>query len=216
MKIDKEKISFFCMIVIMALMLFISHKTGIMKELSIDSLKVFILSKGWIAPLIFLLLYILTSISFLLPSALLSIVSGALWGPVLGPVITISAAVVSAIFPFYIARALGNSFMDKIFKSNASLNICDRFISKNGFEVVFVMRLIPFISWDMVNYGAGLCNIKFRDYMLGTLLGTIPGSVAYNIIGTQIGKPLNTIQLTMIALLAITSALMIFYLKRKS
>jgi uncharacterized membrane protein YdjX (TVP38/TMEM64 family) len=49
--------------------------------------------------------------------------------------------------------------------------------------VVFVARLIPLVSFDLVSYGAGLTRMRFAPFLLATTLGMVPMTLLYNIFG---------------------------------
>ena len=48
-----------------------------------------------------------------------------------------------------------------------------------GFKTMLIVRLIPGPPFAIWNYGAGVANVKFRDYFFGTLLGTLPAHVIF-------------------------------------
>lgn len=177
------------------------------KRFSVEGIKDFISGMGRGAFFTYLIFYMFTTI-ILFPTALLSTASGIIWGPYLGTFYTIIVATISAVAPFLIARFLGRKVARKMIK-NTKIEICDRFLSTNGFFSVLIMRLIPIFPWNMVNYGSGLCGIRLRDYLLATFLGIIPGSFAYNLIGDSLGQPINKIRVALIfgiiALMAITA-----------
>jgi len=51
-----------------------------------------------------------------------------------------------------------------------------------------MLRLIPLFPFDVISYGAGFSNIKYRDYILATIVGIIPGVLVFTNIGTQVSK----------------------------
>ena len=149
------------------------------------------------------------------PATLLSTASGAIWGEYIGTVYTVLVATMASCIPFAISRLLGRGLVGKIIQKNYTANSCDRFAKKNGFTAVLMMRLIPIFPWDVVNYLSGLCGIRFRDYILASLIGTIPASFTYNLIGSSLGEPINKIKVTMVILLVILIAAMMIFVKRK-
>ena len=153
------------------------------------------------APAVFLLLYVVTSL-IAFPGSILSIASGLVWGLWLGTFYTVIAATAASVLPFYLSRLLGRDFIQKVTKLNI-LGKCDQFISEHGFISIVTARLIPFFPWDVVNFGAGLCGFKFRQYFAATLIGIIPGSFLYNSIGAGVGKPFGPVRFVLIALIAL-------------
>ena len=150
------------------------------------------------------------------PTALLSIQSGAIWGPVWGTVYTVLASTIASIIPYLLAKYLGHDFVWK-FMGGAKARICERFFVKNGLVTILLVRFIPVLPWDAVNYGAGLCGFRFRDYVIATLIGTIPVSLAYNLIGDSFGEPLNPAKISFIvAIGVVTFGLALLIHKRRS
>src|SRR3712207_6243761 len=59
----------------------------------------------------------------------------------------------------------------------------DRFVEEHGAVLVFVLRLIPLVSFDAISYAAGLSGIRFRGFLLATALGMAPGTFAFVYLG---------------------------------
>lgn len=49
----------------------------------------------------------------------------------------------------------------------------------HGFRLIFYLRLVPLLPFNEINFGAGLSNIRFKDFALGSLLGMLPGTFVY-------------------------------------
>lgn len=210
---SKDKAKFLVLIIIIAAGIFASIQFGLKDKLSIEKIRNFILSAGIWAPLLYMVAYGFTSI-ILFPAALLSTASGAVWGPYLGTFYTVIGATISSSIPFFFARLLGRRFVGKMLNKANKMDICDRFVGKNGFVAVFIMRLIPIFPWDVVNYGSGLCGIRFRDYLLATLIGIIPGSFTYNLIGSSLGQPIDKTKIILVVVLVVFLAVISFLYKR--
>ncbi len=210
---SKDKAKFLVLIIIIAAGIFASIQFGLKDKLSIEKIRNFILSAGIWAPLLYMVAYGFTSI-ILFPATLLSTASGAVWGPYLGTFYTVIGATISSSIPFFFARLLGRRFVGKMLSKANKMDICDRFVGKNGFVAVFIMRLIPIFPWDVVNYGSGLCGIRFRDYLLATLIGIIPGSFTYNLIGSSLGQPIDKTKIILAVALVVSLAVISLLYKK--
>jgi len=186
--LSKDNTKFIILIAIIAIGILISFQFGLKDKFSVEKIRNFIERAGAWGPLLYMVTYGFTSI-IMFPAALLSTASGTIWGPFLGTFYTVIGATISSSIPFLIARLLGRSVAEKMLKKANKIDMCDRFASNNGFVAVLVMRLIPIFPWDVVNYGSGLCGIRFRDYILATLIGIIPGSFTYNLAGSSLEQP---------------------------
>ncbi len=48
---------------------------------------------------------------------------------------------------------------------------------------MFAIRLLPIIPYGLVNFSAGLTSIRYRDYLIGTVCGTVPGILPFVMMG---------------------------------
>jgi len=58
-------------------------------------------------------------------------------------------------------------------------------MKKGGFFLVFILRLIPLFPFDVISYVAGFSGVKFKDFALATILGTIPGIFVFVNVGDK-------------------------------
>ena len=121
-----------------------------------------------------------------LPSAPVALAAGAVYGHTLGTVYVVAGAELGAILAFAIARWAGYELTRRFFGEASALQ---RISSQNTLTaLVFVSRLIPFMSFDLVSYAAGMSPIKPWRFAMATLLGLIPVSFALAHFGAEIGK----------------------------
>jgi uncharacterized membrane protein YdjX (TVP38/TMEM64 family) len=55
----------------------------------------------------------------------------------------------------------------------------DGAIAAEGFKVVLLQRISPLVPWNALNYGLSLTGVRLRDYVLGSWLGMLPGTLLY-------------------------------------
>ena len=106
-----------------------------------------------------------------------------IFGLVKGYIYTAIGAILGATLSFYISRKLGRNFVKKLTKEK--LDNVEEMINSNGFFIIFMLRLIPLFPFDIISYGAGLTSVKYKDFILATFLGTIPGILVFTNIGAQ-------------------------------
>jgi phospholipase D1/2 len=82
---------------------------------------------------------------------------------------------VSAGLLYGIGRGLGRKRVMRV--AGRRLNRVNRLISKQGVLAVTAVRMIPVAPYSLVNLAAGAARVPFRDFILGTLLGMIPGVI---------------------------------------
>lgn len=136
-------------------------------------------------PLAIIVLMMLAIVLSPIPSGPLAMVAGAAYGPVLGSCYIVLGATTGAALAFAIARRLGREAVQRHLTGRLSFLGRDR--SQNALmAIVFVSRLVPFLSFDAISYAAGLTALAFGRFMLATFFGVIPVAVLFASAGTQL------------------------------
>ena len=156
---------------------------------------------GNAAPLLFMFVYIVGTV-FFFPGAVLTLLGGALFGPVLGTAYNLTAATIGAMLSFLVARYLASDWVEK--KTGGKLKQLMNGVESEGWRFVAFVRLVPLFPFNLLNYGLGLTKIKFAHYSIATYIFMLPGAIAYTYLG-YIGKEAATggeglIQKAMLAL----------------
>jgi uncharacterized membrane protein YdjX (TVP38/TMEM64 family) len=145
---------------------------------------IFILNRikdlGWIAPILFLLLYTGATV-LLLPTMVLTLAGGALFGPALGIMWNLLGASLGASLAFCISRYYGTDWLAK--KRGPKINRLIGSVEKNGWQCVALLRLLPIVPFSFVNYGLGLTDIKFSHYIITTFIFLTPAEIIYTYCG---------------------------------
>lgn len=125
-----------------------------------------------LGPLVVILLMAFAIVFNPIPSAPIALAAGAVFGHAWGTLYIVLGAELGAMIAFGIARFAGYELLRKWFGDKIETGMWG---NQNRLTVlVFVSRLMPFISFDLVSYGAGLTSIRFWRFASATLLGLIP------------------------------------------
>ncbi|MCE7745139.1 MAG: TVP38/TMEM64 family protein [Candidatus Heimdallarchaeota archaeon] len=149
--------------------------------------------------LLFLALMILQSLFAPIPSELILLSGGMIFGWVWGSVIGVAGSMVSSVITFYISKRGGRAIIDatgeKIGILKRSILVFDIWIKRWGLWAILVGRAVPVIMFDPISYAAGLANVKDWQYFLATFIGSIPRSIFYVFLGQQLlaGNPIEYI-----------------------
>ncbi len=170
-------------------------------QLDVSAIQNWIEEAGNAAPLLFMAAYIIGTV-FFFPGAFLTLLGGALFGPVLGTLYNLTAATIGAMLSFLVSRYLASSWVEK--KTGGRLKQLLNGVENEGWRFVAFTRLVPLFPFNLLNYGLGLTKIKFSHYSIATYIFMLPGATAYTYLG-YIGKEAATggeglIQKTMLAL----------------
>ncbi len=151
-------------------------------QIDAEGLRNWILSFGFWAPLIYIIIYTVRPLIFF-PASVLSIAGGLAFGAWLGTLYTIIGATLGAMLSFIVAKNLGKSLVRKEWSGNAKKIQAQ--MEQNGFLYVLLFRLIPVINFDLISYMAAIAKVRFGAFALATLIGIIPGTFAYNFLGSS-------------------------------
>jgi len=134
----------------------------------------YIVSFGILSPLIFILIYtILTALLF--PGIILTFIGAALFGIWKGTLFSLIGATLGASICFVLSKSLGRRFIENIFEN---VKPYERLESK-GFKTIFILRLIPIVPYNVLNFVSGVTKIRFKDYFLASFFGMVPGTFIY-------------------------------------
>ncbi|WP_186429926.1 TVP38/TMEM64 family protein [Clostridium sp. BSD9I1] len=206
------KIVVICMLIIQ-LYFIIKYRTtllGINKE----CLENFIRNQGTLSKFIFVIVFALKPLVIVIPAMLMTIVGGSLFGPLQGLLLSLIGFFLSGTLAFFLARLLGESFVDKIVKGKGMK--MDKVINKNGVFIIALIRFIPVFHYDIVSYTLGLTKIKYKDYILGSILGVAIETAAYAYLGENIFKPHSPEFIISILVIIILGVLGWFLAKKRS
>jgi uncharacterized membrane protein YdjX (TVP38/TMEM64 family) len=137
---------------------------------------------GIFAPLGYIGIYFIATV-FGIPGTILTLSSGALFGPFLGTLWTVIGATLGATGAFLVARFVAFDWAKRQFEKGDRLRQLSQGIEQDGFWFALSIRLAPVFPFNAVNYLLGLTPIKLPTYILATAIGIIPGSFAYNWLG---------------------------------
>ena len=187
---------------------------------NVDQIVKLIRSWGIAAPVMSVLLMITQAIVAPLPAFLITAANGMIFGNYWGALISWIGALLGALTAFFIARLFENVALDKIVHSQKAADFIRHAGEKRGFYIILVSRLLPFISFDVISYMAGLSGIRPWAFILGTGLGMLPATIVYSFLGHEIpvmeGHPsiIYTYTVVFIFILIVFSAVQKFRKKK--
>ncbi len=175
---------------------------------------------GSAAPLIYILLFMILPV-FLFPVPVLVLCGGILFGIGQGTAYTLAGSVLNSILMYYLGRFLLRDFSEGFMATRIPATIITLLHSHNQRalgSIFFVLRLIPLVSYNLINYVAGTTQIRLPVYLLTTVVGILPGTIVFLNTGD---KSLNLRSLDfavsiglLVALTVISAGILKLYFKR--
>ncbi|MHA1551895.1 MAG: TVP38/TMEM64 family protein [Candidatus Heimdallarchaeaceae archaeon] len=152
-----------------------------------------LLDIGWWAYLVFLVLMIIQSLIAPIPSELVLLSAGMIFGLWPGMAIGVVGSVVSGVVTYFLAvkggRPIIESAGEYVSLADKFIKVVDIWIERWGIWAIIVGRAVPLIMFDPVSYAAGLSNIKWKPYTLATFIGSIPRAIFFAFFGASMIDP---------------------------
>jgi rSAM/selenodomain-associated transferase 2 len=140
---------------------------------------------GPLGALIFATAYIFATV-LMLPASLLTLAAGFLYGPLWGTLLVSPVSVSAATCAFLVGRFLARDAVARRLESVPRFSVIDRAIGDRGLKIVLLLRLSPLVPFSLLNYSLGLTRVRGRDFLIGSALGMLPGTVLYVYLGSLV------------------------------
>ena len=158
---------------------------------------------GTWGPLMVIGLMVLAILVSPIPSGPVAVAAGAAYGHAWGTLYVLLGAEIGALAAFGLARLLGRDVVQRWFGDRLSVGLLGSQTALMG--IVLVSRLLPFISFDIVSYAAGLTALTFWRFAVATLLGIVPASFLLAHFGSEMAaSESDRIMVSILALGVIT------------
>ena len=130
----------------------------------------------------FLLTLFVNAIGFP-PAIIFSTANTLIFGIVPGIVLSVVAETVGVTISFILLRFFFRNSAKKIIQKSKRLSSIDKYSSKNGFTVMLIARMVPYVPSGILNAAGALSSISLWDYFLASLVGKFPSTGIEAIIG---------------------------------
>ncbi len=131
-----------------------------------------------VAWVLFVVLYVVATVA-LLPGLILTVAAGAIFGLTVGVVLVSIGSVLGATAAFSVGRTLAREWISRKIEMWPKFRALDRALGARGFTIVLLTRLSPIFPFNLLNYAYGVTAVRLRDYIFGSWIGMLPGTVLY-------------------------------------
>jgi uncharacterized membrane protein YdjX (TVP38/TMEM64 family) len=136
-------------------------------------------------PAVLGIIYVICCV-FLIPGSIPTLASGFLFGVPIGSVAAVVGSTIGACAAFQLGRTIARTWVARVVARSRRFASVDYTLGRQGFKVVLLTRLSPISPFIVINYLLGATGVSFRDYLFGSLLGMIPGTVLFVYIGASL------------------------------
>ena len=167
-----------------------------------------------IAFLLIIGLQIIQVVICVLPGQPIQIAASYMFGVGIGYLLSVTGAVLGTTISFYLAKILGSDAMHVFFGEEKLQEYQRKLNSGRGLMIAFLIYLIPGVPKDLVSYAAGISEMRFRPFLLVSVIGRSPAMLGSLFIGHFFGK--QNYRAIVILSVVIIAILLICLIKRES
>lgn len=153
--------------------------------LTAERLRAAVEAWGWWSPVTYFLIYAQPLVP--LPTSVMCMAAGLLFGAWWGAALALAGAIARAGGQFLLARTCGRELIQSLLRGR--LAHWDARLGRHGFQTVCLIRLVPNLPYDVQNFGLGCSQVPFGAFLLGTIVGLIPGLALWVILGQTLTNP---------------------------
>ncbi len=184
----------------------------VVRNISLEEIKTWVLGHGAWAAVIYIATFVVLPI-FFFPVPVIVLAGGTIFGLFKGTLYTMIGVLINTPIMYFIGRFLLKDFVHNFVNNHMSEKLRKALQSTNQKVlalVLFIIRLSPIFSYNLVNYISGVTEIKFLPYILTTIAGVLPGVIVFINIGENVlnvGSKEFFISLSFLLVLVIISAI---------
>ncbi|NET35032.1 MAG: TVP38/TMEM64 family protein [Cyanothece sp. SIO1E1] len=139
-------------------------------------------NSGLMGPLIYIGVLALSVVICQIPGVPLAIAAGTIWGPLTAGIYSVIGGFLGALIAYLLGQTLGRSTLKALTGKVV-------YFSKDQGEtyigwLIFITRLLPVLSFDLISYGAGMTGLSLPIYASATLLGMVPSTFLLTYVGS--------------------------------
>lgn len=184
----------------------------VIRNISLEEIKAWVLGHGAWAAVIYVATFVILPI-FFFPVPVIVLAGGTIFGLFKGSLYTMIGVLINTPIMYFIGRFLLKDFVRRFVNNHMSAKLRSALESTNQKVlslVLFIIRLSPIFSYNLVNYISGVTEINFLPYILTTIAGVLPGVIVFINIGEnvlKVGSKEFFISLSFLLLLVVISAI---------
>lgn len=207
--IEEKKMNYIKIAVIIAIAV---ASFFVVRNISLEEIKTWVLGHGAWAAVIYIATFVVLPI-FFFPVPVIVLAGGTIFGLFKGTLYTMIGVLINTPIMYFIGRFLLKDFVHNFVNNHMSEKLRNALQSTNQKVlalVLFIIRLSPIFSYNLVNYISGVTEIKFLPYILTTIAGVLPGVIVFINIGENVlnvGSKEFFISLSFLLVLVIISAI---------
>jgi len=153
----------------------------LLRDAALPDVRGTVRAAGFWAPVVFVLLQALITVAPV-PRTVFTVAAGVLFGSISGVLLAVAGTALAAATAYGLVRLVGGRLAERHAHHSAVTWVRAR-LDRRGLLAMVSLRLIPAVPFAPLNYALALAGARFAPYVLGTVLGVLPGTVSIVVLG---------------------------------
>lgn len=153
---------------------------------TLTSLLQWVDSLGTLGAIAFIAIYIIATI-ICVPGSIMALAGGALFGKLIGTILVFISGFLGACCAFSLGRYLLRDWVKRRLEKNSYLKAINKVVVAEGWKIACLLHLSPIIPFNILNYALGASQITYKNFIVATSVGILPGVILYVFLGSTIG-----------------------------
>ncbi|MDY5836499.1 MAG: TVP38/TMEM64 family protein [Eubacteriales bacterium] len=181
-------------VLLLVFLLVINFSFLFFPKISAQSLRDYFQAKGSAAAFYYILAFTILP-AFFFPVPPLAVAAGLAFNFWLGLLYTLCGAMLNVILSFWLSRSLAREHFQALIQKHDRQGWIKNYLQSDqirAFYLLLILRLIPLVPFTLLNYASGLGHMSLTAYLLATLIGILPGTMAMVNLGdkvVELGSP---------------------------
>lgn len=171
------------------------------------------LTGGVVAVAALIILFnLIKSFALIVTPSIIFVISGIVFDSVwVAILVNIIAVAIGLIPPYFLGKFTGKGMVDTLRKRFPKVNKIDSFADQNGFIVSFILKASGVLPGDLSSLILGAMDINFKNFYLGSTLGTLPINIMWAILGNKgdLTNPYTFLYLLPIVIFAVVMSVVV-------
>jgi uncharacterized membrane protein YdjX (TVP38/TMEM64 family) len=118
------------------------------------------------------------------PITVLIVATGVAFGPLLGLIYSLLGCLMSAMLTYWVGSLIGRETVRRL--AGKQVSRLSQRLARHGLTTILILRILPVAPFTVINVIAGASKVRFRDFILATFLGLLPGLLAMTFFGSRL------------------------------
>lgn len=199
------------LLVLLGLILFLFWRFPPAEWLPVDAFSAWLDAAGLQGAFIFVLVGVIAT-AIGLPRQLLAFTGGFAYGVISGVSLSLLSAILGCLVTVLLSKNLLRTFVSERYPR--FINMLDKFVAKDAFLKILVLRLQPFGTNLITNVCAGFTRIRLRTFLFSSLIGYVPQMLVFALMGSGV-RVASGARISLSVVLLLISLVLGFYLYRR-